>query len=144
MIASIWDATEATPGPQASCEPFGGEGVGHSCGRAFAWRQDVTYRMIVRESAEDRWSIAMHDPTIGEEVLLGDIEVPSEWGRIRPPTAGFAEYYGLVASCGTIPHAVALLHAPSADGTAPTSVSASTYGACAAEATSTCSGPLCK
>jgi hypothetical protein len=30
LIGSIWNATEATPGPTASCEPFGGEGIGYS------------------------------------------------------------------------------------------------------------------
>jgi hypothetical protein len=144
MIGSIWDAIEATPGPSGSCEPFGGEGVGYSCRLPFEWRENITYRMVVRESAEDWWSIIMIDPTTNTETLLGDIHVPAEYGRIRPPTAGFAEYYGTVESCETLPHAVALLHAPTADGTDPTSVDAGTYGPCAAQATSTCEGPLCE
>jgi hypothetical protein len=144
VIGSIWDALEAMPGPMASCEPFGGEGVGYSCRLAFQWRQNVTYRMIVREASDDWWEIAMHDPTTNEEILLGTIRVAPEWGRIRPPTAGFAEYYSTVASCDAMPHAIALLHAPSADGTDPTAVTAGTYGPCAAQATSTCTGPLCQ
>ena len=143
MIGSIWNATEATPGPTASCEPFGGEGIGYSCRLAFEWRENVTYRMVIRESQEDWWSIIMIDPATNTETLLGDIHAPQEYGRIRPPTAGFAEYFGTVASCETTPHAVALLHAPTADGTAPTSVDAGTYGTCVAQATSTCTGPLC-
>lgn len=143
LIGSIWNATEATPGPDASCEPFGGEGIGYSCRLQHEWRENVTYRMIVRESQEDWWSILVLDPETDEERLLGDIHAPPEYGRIRPPTAGFAEYYGTVGSCETMPHAVALLHAPSADGTAPTAVDASTYGTCAAQATSVCTGSLC-
>jgi hypothetical protein len=143
LIGSIWNATEATAGPTGSCEPFGGEGIGYSCRLAFAWRENVTYRMIVRESQEDWWSIVVLDPATNTETLLGDIHVPPEYGRIRPPTAGFAEYYGEVDACQTLPHAVALLHAPIADGAAPTSVDAGTYGTCAAQATSTCTGPLC-
>lgn len=144
MIGSIWDALEAIPGPTGACEPFGGEGIGYSCRLAFEWRENVTYRMIVRETSDDWWAIAMHDPTTGEEILLGTIRVLPEWGRIRPPTAGFAEYYATVATCESMPHAVALLHAPSADGTDPTAVDAGTYGPCAAQATSTCTGPLCQ
>jgi hypothetical protein len=143
LIGSIWNATEATPGPAGSCEPFGGEGIGYSCRLAFDWRENVAYRMIVRESQEDWWSILVIDPATNIETLLGDIHVPPEYGRIRPPTAGFAEYYGEVNTCETLPHAVALLHAPIADGTAPTSVDAGTYGPCAAQATSVCVGPLC-
>jgi hypothetical protein len=143
MIGSIWNATEATPGPSASCEPFGGEGIGYSCRLAFEWRENVTYRMVVRESQEDWWSIIMIDPSTNEEMLLGDIHAPPEYGRIRPPTAGFAEYYGTVDACETLPHAVALLHAPVADGASPTSVDAGTYGTCAPQATSSCAGALC-
>jgi hypothetical protein len=143
LIGSVWNATEATPGPGASCEPFGGEGIGYSCRLQHEWRENVTYRMIVRESSEDWWSILVHDPETNEERLLGDIHAPPEYGRIRPPTAGFAEYYGTVASCETLPHAVALLHAPRADGSVPTAVDAGTYGPCAAQATSVCTGALC-
>ncbi|MBK8714477.1 MAG: DUF3472 domain-containing protein [Deltaproteobacteria bacterium] len=144
LIGSIWDATAAVPGPQASCEPFGGEGVGYSCRLAYAWRENVTYRMIVREEQPQQWSIAVHDPTIPGEILLGTITTPAAWGRIHGPTAGFAEYYGETDSCDTTPYAVALLHAPLADGTPPTGVDAGTYGTCMAVATSSCTGPLCQ
>ncbi len=143
VIGSIWDAIAAEPGPTASCEPFGGEGIGYSCRLAFEWRENVTYRMIVREVSADHWSISIHDPTVPAEILLGTIEVAEPWGRITPTTAGFAEYYGTVASCEALPHAVALLHAPLADATLPTSVNAGTYGTCATEATSVCTGNLC-
>lgn len=144
LIGSIWDATAAVPGPQASCEPFGGEGIGYSCRLAFAWRENVTYRMIVREAQPQQWTIAVHDPTIPGEILLGTITTPPTWGRIHGPTAGFAEYFGETDACETTPYAVALLHAPLADGTPPTSVDAGTYGTCMSVASSTCSGPLCQ
>ena len=143
FIGSIWDATEAEPGPRGSCEPFGGEGVGYSCRMAYPWRENVTYRMIVRESQPHWWAISVFDPTLGEELLLGTMHAPDAWGRVTPTTAGFAEYYGTVDSCEALPHAVALLHVPSADQTLPTTVTAGTYGTCAPQATSTCSGSLC-
>ena len=143
-IFSIWDALEATAGPDAQCQTFGGEGVGYSCRLAFEWRENVTYRMILREVAADSWSLAMFDPSIGAERLIGTIRVPGPWGRVRLGSAGFAEYYGQVASCATLPHAVALLHQPTADGEAPTSVEAATYGTCMAQASSVCTGPLCR
>jgi hypothetical protein len=144
LIGSIWDATAAVPGPQASCEPFGGEGVGYSCRLAYAWRENVTYRMIVRETQPLQWSISVSDPTIPGEILLGTITTPVGWGRIHGPTAGFAEYYGQTDSCESTPYAVALLHAPIADGVLPTGVDAGTYGTCVGVATSTCSGVLCQ
>ena len=143
-IFSIWDALEATPGPGAQCQTFGGEGVGYSCRLPFEWRENVTYRMILREVAADSWSLAMFDPSIGAERLIGTIRAPAPWGRVRLGSAGFAEYYGQVASCATLPHAVALLHQPTADGEAPTSVEAATYGTCMARASSVCTGPLCR
>jgi hypothetical protein len=145
LIFSIWEALGATPGPTASCEPFGGEGIGYSCRLVFAWRENVTYRMILREAATDEWSVSVGDPTVPGEILLGTIRVLPGWGRIRPSTAGFAEYYGQVASCEALPHAVALLHQPVADGAlAPSSVDAGVYGTCAAYATSVCTGALCR
>jgi hypothetical protein len=143
-IFSIWDATEAMPGPgDAACEPFGGEGVGYSCRLPFAWRQNVTYRLTLTETMPAWWSVSLHDPTTVTDLRLGTIHAPDAWGRVRPPTAGFAEYYGAVESCETLPHAVALLHQPSADGTAPTLVDAGTYGTCMAQASSVCTGALC-
>jgi len=145
VIFSIWEALEAEPGPTSSCETFAGEGVGYSCRLAFEWRENVTYRMVLREVTDDRWSLTMIDPTAGEDVLIGTIRVPDAWGRIRPPTAGFTEYYGQVSSCETLPHAVALLHQPIADETiAPISMDAGTYGTCEAQASSVCTGALCE
>ncbi|MCB9597216.1 MAG: hypothetical protein H6719_31115 [Sandaracinaceae bacterium] len=97
------------------------------------------------EAATDRWSVTLHDPTTGDDLVLGTVHVPDAWGRTTAGTAGFAEYFGQVASCDTLPHAVALLHQPLADGaTTPTRVNAGTYGTCVAQATSTCAGPLCE
>ena len=144
VIFSIWDAIEATPGPAARCEPFGGEGVGQSCRLAFEWRENVTYTFVLREVAPDQWSMTVLDPAVPTEILLGTIRVPEAWGRVRPPTAGFAEYFGTTASCDTLPHAVALLHQPLGDGAAPTAVEAAVYGPCAARASSVCMGVLCR
>jgi hypothetical protein len=143
-IFSIWDATEATPGPGASCEPFGGEGIGYSCRLQFPWRENVTYALTLSEAQPAWWSVHLHDPSTGDDLLLGTIHAPDAWGRVRPPTAGFAEYYGQVDACETMPWTVALLHQPTADGAPPTAVDAGTYGTCVGQASSVCTGARCQ
>lgn len=43
LIFSIWNAVEAQAGPSATAQPFGGEGIGYSVRRAFAWQENVPY-----------------------------------------------------------------------------------------------------
>lgn len=144
LIFSIWDALDAEPGPGATCQPFGGEGVGQSCRLPFSWRPEVAYRLRLEATAiEDVWRVAVSS---GDgPVVLGDIHVPSGWGLIEPTAAVFTEYYGPVAGCGTIPLAQAHFEDVSAgDGAVrPERADAEIYGTCAAAATASCSGDAC-
>ena len=144
LIFSMWNALSAVPGPDATCEPFGGEGIGQSCRLPFEWREKVVYRFAVRFVTDHQWSVSAADPTLPGERLLGTIVVPDAWGKLRPPTAGFTEYFGGVASCTAIPEATAMMFSPTADGASPTAVSTSVYGDCAAQAESSCAGALCQ
>ncbi|MEO8797934.1 MAG: DUF3472 domain-containing protein [Polyangiaceae bacterium] len=145
FIFSIFDGTAATPLPGgATCEPFGGEGVGYSCRLAFAWRENVTYTFTLKQAAASKWSVTVHDPTSGSELGIGTITAPATWGTLQAASAGFTEYFTEVNACAATPLAKAYFHSPRAGGTPPTSVSASTYGTCVAQATSVCTGSLCK
>ncbi len=142
-IFSIWDSTESMPGPGATCEMFGGEGVGQSCRLPFEWRENVTYRLELEQTSPLWWTLTLHDPTDGTGHEIGTIRTPDGWGLVDPFVAGFAEYYGQVDSCDSMPHTVALIHTPLADGQAPSSMDANTYGTCEPFGTSVCTGAIC-
>lgn len=145
VIFSIWDTLEAVPGPGASCEPFGGEGIGFSCRKPFSWSEGTDYLMRLSSPAPDWWDLHVREHG-GREELLGSIRVPPGWGQLQKFAASFAEYYGPVKDCGTIPLAEAEFKNVSAnDGSeVPTSADAATYGPCATSAMAWCDGDGCQ
>jgi len=142
-IFSIWDATGAVAGPRATCEKFGGEGVGYHCCAAFEWREGVVYRFTVREVAASQWELSVHDPVTAGDVVLGTITASAPYGRLATQTTGFVEYFTQVDACNTTPHARARLFRPTADGFPANSVQVTTYGTCMQQARATCSGTAC-
>lgn len=142
-IFSIWDSTESMPGPGATCEMFGGEGVGQSCRLPFEWRENVTYRLELEQTSPSWWTLTLHDPSDGSGHEIGTIRTPDGWGLVDPFAAAFAEYYGQVDACDSMPHTVALIHTPLADGQNPTSMDANTFGTCQPFGTSVCTGAIC-
>lgn len=142
-IFSIWDSTQSMPGPGATCEMFGGEGVGQSCRLPFEWRENVTYRLELEQTSPMWWTLTLQDPTDGTGHEIGTIRTPDGWGLVDPFAAGFAEYYGQVDACDSMPHTVAVIHTPLADGQTPNSMDANTFGTCEPNGTSVCTGAIC-
>ncbi len=143
-IFSVWDSLSATAGPDASCETFGGEGVGWSCRMAFDWQPDTTYTFTLTADGAGSVSVDLWDPRAAATHRLGTIAVPDTWGKLEKDTVAFAEYFGSVRTCEETPWARVWIHAPSADGAAPRSMSAVTYGDCATAAAVTCTGKACR
>lgn len=111
-IFSLWDALEGR-GP--GVVPFSGEGEGWSCRIPFAWESGRPYRLRigVAETAGDSvWWAASVDTT-----EIGRIRVPRQWGRLRPWSVMWTEYYGPpVPDCAALPYACAVFSEPVADG----------------------------
>ncbi len=101
-IFSIWNAKAARPGPGAACERFSGEGEGWSCRMQYNWSQGRTYRLRLWELCcahrpwEDEWWGAwILDTTTGQEVFIGQIQVPSSWNWLDWSVV-WVQYYGSV------------------------------------------------
>ena len=142
-IFSIWDTFEATPGEGASCERFGGEGVGASCRRVLDWQEDTTYTFTISSVGDRQWSVEVFDPRAGASLPLGIITVPEGWAGLSSGTNAFAEYYGTTDSCEATPLAEVLIHMPTADAVQPDAISYQVYGTCASVAEVSCTGALC-
>ena len=93
LIFSIWEALGAAPGPDATCQTFGGEGVGYSCRLPFDWQPDVAYRLRLEQTdSDDEWRVTVSGG--GDAVVLGDIQVPWAAGPRRPTSAVFTSTTG--------------------------------------------------
>lgn len=120
-IFSIWNAKAAKSGPGAACERFSGEGEGWSCRMQYNWVQGRTYRLRLWELCcaerpwEDEWWGAwIMDTITGQEVFIGQIQVPSSWDWLNSSVV-WVEYYGSVSNCSAIPYAKARFERPTAD-----------------------------
>ncbi len=121
-IFSIWNAVAAKPGPGAACEWFTRQnGEGWSCRMQYNWVQGRTYRLRLWELCcaekpwEDEWWGAwILDTTTGQEVFLGQIQVPASWQWLDWSQV-WVQYYGSVSGCSAIPYAKARFERPSAD-----------------------------
>lgn len=77
FLFSVWDATEARPGPLGStCEAFDGEGEGRHCKVLYQWQegQEFTFRV---EHEGDRWFGVTVDVSTGESFKIGSIQAQS-------------------------------------------------------------------
>lgn len=103
-VFSLWDANRAQAAPGATCERFGGEGVGFSCRRAFRIREKVKYRYFLKRLHAD-----LSGQWWGGWIQIGKVSIPL--GRIRVNRRHrfvnniltFSEYYGIITPCGRVP-----------------------------------------
>lgn len=107
-IFSIWQALEAIPGSNSSCEWFGHEGEGLSCRIPYEWQKGHTYKLRVwvldtDSSGNEWWGAWIGDELTNESIYLGKILVPASWQWLDWSIA-WVEYYGLVSSCQDIPY----------------------------------------
>ncbi len=119
VMFSIWNATAATPGSGATCQPFGGEGVGMQCFLAYPWEAGRNYRLRVvneRGSAYSGYIIDMSSATPAV-TYIGQIQAPPGAVALGRYSVQWAEYYEqLPVNCADYPMVKALWTRPKGDG----------------------------
>jgi len=119
VMFSIWNATAATSASGATCQPFGGEGIGMQCFMAYPWVAGKTYRLRVvneRGSAYSGYVIDMSTttPTV---TYIGQIQAPTGAVALGRNSVQWAEHYGIMpANCADFPYIKAQWTRPKGDG----------------------------
>lgn len=132
LIFSIWNASGATADPGAVAQQFGGEGVGWSIHRAYAWQAGVGYAFTLAKEGATGWRVSVHTST-GEEIGLGRIEV-AEDALLSTGFANFTEYYTNLPSCDALPFAQATFSGLTYGGAAIAFNDTAPYGNCESRA----------
>lgn len=118
VVFSIWNATAATAGSGATCQPFGGEGVGMQCFMAYPWAVGKTYRLRVvneRGTAYSGYVIDM-STAIPTTTYIGQIQAPEGAVALGRHSVQWAEYYDLTpANCTDFPYIKAQWTRPKGD-----------------------------
>jgi hypothetical protein len=143
-IVSIWNAVGATAGANATCNTFGGEGVGWSCRVAYDWHEGHAYRLRLWALSKNSWSAWVRDETSMVEVYIGKIDTPAADGWLTGGTTAFTEYYGpSFPACTSLKKSVVTWSNPTVDDGVPTTFASNSAGkgACASVRAATGSGP---
>lgn len=122
LLFSVWDATDSRPGPDSSCEPFGGEGDGQHCQAHVDWTAGHTYEFTVAPQGQGWFTATVTDSTTRTSYEVGSIK--ADKGR---PAAGISsdgmmdwtEYFEWSSSqsnCYNQPATAVAFGAPTANG----------------------------
>jgi len=135
-IFSIWNVSNAVPGPGAAAQAFGGEGVGYSVRLPYQWQQGRTYRFRIQAEGNSWWGVRITDTATGTESYIGSIQALPGWGNLRGSSTNFTEIYGPVSGCQSTPYTRVRFGLPLANnGTvSATILGHGSYGDCAAYA----------
>ena len=119
VMFSIWNATAATAAPGATCQPFGGEGVGMQCFMAYPWVVGKNYRLRMvndRGTAYRGYVVDMStaSPTV---TYIGQIQAPDGAVAFGRYSVQWAEFYDITpANCADFPYVKAQWTRPKGDG----------------------------
>ena len=91
FLFSIWDVSEAVPGPGSFCEPFGGEGSGMSCKRWGDWKEGDTYEFHYVAEGNGWWGMTVTNLADNTSFKLGSIKVGTD--RMLPNSISWTEYF---------------------------------------------------
>jgi hypothetical protein len=117
VMFSIWNATAATPGSGATCQPFGGEGVGMQCFIAYPWVAGKTYRLRVVNERGTAYSGYVIDTSTSAVTYIGQIQAPPGGVALGRNSVQWAEYYAMSpANCTDFPYIKAQWSRPKGDG----------------------------
>ncbi|TFZ04552.1 hypothetical protein EZ242_02040 [Ramlibacter rhizophilus] len=129
LIFSIWNAVEAQAGPSATAQPFGGEGIGYSVRRAFAWQENVPYTFRMQRQADPLWwALDISAPGM-EPIHLGRIRVTQQVG-LGHWLPQFTEYFTQLPGCHAMPPARAVFSNLMFDQYQVAAQDPTTYGPC--------------
>ena len=125
---SIWNAVSATPAAGASCIPFGGEGIGQTCYKPYAWVEGRSYAFRVVRTAADVFEGQVQSGG-GAWETIGTIHAKASAGDLFYMN-WFTEYFGPgFPDCAAIPFSAVRVFAPTfGDGAATASHSADSVG----------------
>jgi len=147
-IFSIWNVSY-TSSEGSNCRSFGGEGTGVTCQINYAWSVGVNYTFSVAQIATNAgtgnstWRATVTNTRTGVSTTIGDIYVPTSYGKLQPVAAQFVENFTQgtqqYSSCSQVPATTVAFRSPLMDGVPVTSASTTTYGDCASIARSECS-----
>ncbi|TCS35967.1 Fascin domain-containing protein [Paucimonas lemoignei] len=118
VMFSIWNATSAKPGNGATCQPFGGEGVGMQCYLAYPWVAGKTYRLRVVNDRGSAYSAYVIDTSTATPTVtyIGQIQAPVSAVNLGRNSVQWAEYYGQApANCADFPYVKAQWSRPKGD-----------------------------
>ncbi|HCY63104.1 MAG TPA: hypothetical protein DHV59_09790 [Oxalobacteraceae bacterium] len=116
VMFSIWNATIATPASGATCQPFGGEGVGMQCFMAYPWAAGKTYRLRVVNERGTAYSGYVIDTSTNAVTYIGQIQAPPGGVAFGRNSVQWAEYYALTpANCADFPYIKAQWTRPKGD-----------------------------
>ena len=118
---SLWNATEAVAGPNASSRTFGGEGIGYTCELPFEINEDYSYKYrLWRLDADNSgqwwgaWLIETDNEGNVTEHSIGKIKVAKDFNQIDIGSiSNFVEFYGGVQEeCIDVPSSVIVFSPP--------------------------------
>lgn len=139
-IFSVFGSGTSTS--NANCSTGADGGAGTSCSVSYPIVKGRDYNVEVINNGNNNWTGYMRDSNTGVWTTIGNLNVPSGAGKLKPSGVGFVEYYSSVADCNSIPYGQATWRKPFVDpepGTG-TNTSAYTYGNCKSSASYTLSG----
>lgn len=81
----------------------GGKGV--SCSKLMSYIPDKKYYLTVQKvkKSSTHWQGYISDQPDAKQVLIGEWEVPPDWGNLIEHQVGFIEYFASVRTCMDIP-----------------------------------------
>ena len=91
FLFSVWDVSEAVPGPGSFCEPFGGEGSGMSCKRWGDWKEGDTYEFHYVAEGNGWWGLTVTNLADSTSFKLGSIKVGTD--TMLPNSISWTEYF---------------------------------------------------
>lgn len=114
---SIWGSTAAVPASGSTCRAFGGEGIGYTCERPYAYVTNVTYRYMFRlvNTSDPKglwWGAWVKNTSTGSYAYLGKIRAAYGAGFPTYGLYNFNEYYGTKVLCTAVPTSEAIYFPP--------------------------------
>ena len=94
-IFSIWDAIKGIS--EGSCRKIYEDGYAWRCLIDFDWNTNQRYKVSIRESEEEKngnktWIGNIHDYSSDEDIIIGELLIPSSRGRLSGFSVTFIEY----------------------------------------------------